>query len=152
MLEKDHSQARLRGHGRLSWGDGLFAMAFQPNEVCGYKGAVHMSLLHTTQIRIWIWFLTQWSCVWVAAGGPFRQLGLNTCATHGLAGIPLENPQEIGNLLKREAQINFSCQRSNCLIQELKIPGKALTYCLKNKATVPNKEGGVPGHSLCVWT
>lgn len=42
-----------------------------------------------------------------SAGGPFRQLGLNTCATHALAGIPLENPHEIRNLLEREAQINF---------------------------------------------
>lgn len=79
-----------------------------------------------------------------SAGRPFRQLGLNTSATRGLAELPLENPHKINNLLKREAQIHFSCQRSNCLIQEFKILCRALRCCLKNKATVPNKEGCVP--------
>lgn len=31
ILEKDHSEARLCGHGRQNRGDGLFAMAFHPN-------------------------------------------------------------------------------------------------------------------------
>lgn len=70
---------------------------------------MHETALHNSKQNLNLILDTVIPCLGscCSAGGPFRQLGLDTCATHGLAGIPLQNPHGINNLLKREAQINF---------------------------------------------
>lgn len=64
---------------------------------------------------------------------------------HGLAGIPLESPHGINNLLKREAQINyFLTRKATVWFRSSKFCAGLWRAALKTKALCLNKEECVP--------